>query len=111
VAVVAGTRLLAAAALLAGGMVALHSLAVLLWRVLPATRRHPLPRILVAPVPELLLGSALVLPLALASVLLLATPGRTTGGMALGAAGLLALGCYLGVVGAALLGIIRSGHR
>ena len=57
------------------------------------------------------MGSMLVLPLALASVLPLAASGHTPGSTALGAAGLLALSCYLGLVGAALLGLARSGHR
>ncbi len=105
-----GVQLIAAVVLLAAVTVVLHIVATLLWCTLPRSRGHPLPQLLINPVPEILMGSVLVLPLALASALPLAAPGRTAGNMALGAAGLLALSCYLGLVGVALLGLARSGH-
>ena len=110
-AAVAGAHLLAAVALLAAAAVTLHIVAGLLWSTLPRTRHHPLPSFLVPPALEFIYGSVLVLPLGLASVLLLAAPGRNTSGVVLGAAGLLALSSYLGLVGAALLGVARSRHR
>jgi hypothetical protein len=108
---VAGTQLLAAVVLLAGVTVAVHIIAVLLWCTLHSTRQHPLPSILLPPVLETVMGSTLLLPLALASVLLLASPGRSPGGVVMGAVGLLALSFYLGLAGTALLGLARSRQR
>jgi hypothetical protein len=82
-----------------------------MWSTLPRTRHHPLPAFLVPPALEFVYCGVLVLPLGLACVLLLAAPGRSPSGVVLGAAGLLALSCYLGLVGAALLGVARSRHR
>jgi hypothetical protein len=77
--------------------IVLHALVVLTWRCLPSTRRRPLPAFLSTPVLELLVGNALVLPLALSSAVLLCQ-GGSYGRQALGGVCLAALLLWLSLV-------------
>jgi hypothetical protein len=98
-------KLVLAMGYLMGALIALHFVAALTWQALPCTRHHPLPPFLTSPVPELLLANALVLPLAMASTILMAAvePQKRV----LGATGMLALACYFGLVAAVLLALAR----
>jgi hypothetical protein len=99
-------RLVLMMGVLMAGVLALHSLALLVWQALRWTRQYPLPYFLVYPVPEVLLANVLVLPLAMASAALLVLPAGAHA-RALGAAGMLALLAYLVLVAAVLLALAR----
>jgi hypothetical protein len=82
---------------------AAHAVLVMLWHALPWTRAKPLPDFLVFPVPELLLASLLVLPLAMASTVLILQD--SVGSRVLGALAMALLLGYLALVAAVLLGV------
>jgi hypothetical protein len=98
-------KLVLAMGCLMGALIALHFVAALTWQALPWTRQHPLPPFLTPPVPELLLANALVLPLAMASTVLMAAvePQKQV----VGAMGMLGLACYLGLVAAVVFALAR----
>ncbi len=81
-----------------------HGLGVAVWRALRCTKHKPLPDFLVFPVPELLVANLLVLPLAMASTVLLTLAG-SPGSQVLGALGMAVLLSYLGMVTSVLLGV------
>jgi hypothetical protein len=98
-------KLVLATGCLMGALIALHFVAALTWQAMPWTRQHPLPPFLTSPVPELLLANALVLPLAMACMVLMAAvePQKQV----VGAMGMLGLACYLSLVAAVLLALAR----
>ncbi len=98
-------KLVLAVGCLIGALIALHFVAALTWQALPWTRQHPLPPFLTSPVPELLLANALVLPLAMACMVLMAAVDPQK--QVVGAMGMLGLACYLGLVAAVLLALAR----
>ena len=98
------SSMMLAMGLAALGALAAHGLAIALWRTLRWTKSRPLPDFLVWPVPELLLANLLVLPLAMASTLLLMQV-NSAGRLALGCLGMALLLAYLLLVAAVLLGV------
>ncbi len=99
-------KLVLAMGCLMGALIALHVVAALTWQALPWTRQHPLPPFLTSPVPELLLANALVLPLAMACMVLFMAAVEPQK-QVVGAMGMLGLACYLGLVAAVLLALAR----
>ncbi len=82
----------------------LHLIALWVWKALPCTRARPVPDFLLFPVPELTLANLMVLPLAMASTLLLMQTDSPRH-QALGAVCAAVILGYLGLVAAVLVAV------
>ncbi len=86
------------------GLLVLHLVALWVWKALPCTRAKPVPEFLLFPVPELTLANLMVLPMAMASTLLLMQT-ESPRHQALGAVCALVILAYLGLVAAVLMAV------